>query len=247
MFSFSKIKSFVISSLSGPEECLNEFIDHNGNFCEHNLITVVMGDLWRNLGIDGFRIWISLSFCVFVSSFIFSYSVSLSLFSLSDLSPTLSIGLLSLTVSLDQLIGWSVFVVILSHWKVSDHDQINFKFNWVASPSSLTSEGHLHSWHNHTYWYVFHETKSQDVMVSPDQGRFHPLHWHHNGRDGVSNRLTIVYLTVYSGSDQRKHQSSVSLAFVRGIHQWPVNSPHKWPVMRKLFPFDDFIMQLSYC
>ena len=48
--------------------------------------------------------------------------------------------------------------------------------------------------------------------------------------------LTIVY------SDQRKHQSSASLAFVRGIHRGPVNSPHKWPVTRKMFPFDDVIM-----
>ena len=41
--------------------------------------------------------------------------------------------------------------------------------------------------------------------------------------------LTFVYSTVYSGADQRKHQSSASLAFVRGIHRWPVNSPHKGP------------------
>ena len=54
--------------------------------------------------------------------------------------------------------------------------------------------------------------------------------------------LTIVYSTVYSGADQRKHQSSASLAFVRGIHRGPVNSPHKWPVTRKMFPFDDVIM-----
>ena len=50
--------------------------------------------------------------------------------------------------------------------------------------------------------------------------------------------LTIVYWTVYSGADQRKHQSSVSLAFVQGIHRWPVNSLHKWPVTLKMFPFD---------
>ena len=31
--------------------------------------------------------------------------------------------------------------------------------------------------------------------------------------------LTIVYSTVYSSTDQRKHQSSASLAFVRGIHR----------------------------
>ena len=54
--------------------------------------------------------------------------------------------------------------------------------------------------------------------------------------------LTIVYSTVYSGTDQRKHQSSASLAFVWRIHRWPVNSPHKWPVTRKMFPFDDVIM-----
>ena len=35
---------------------------------------------------------------------------------------------------------------------------------------------------------------------------------------------------------------SASLAFVRGIHRWPVNSPHKGPVTRKMFPFNDVIM-----
>ena len=54
--------------------------------------------------------------------------------------------------------------------------------------------------------------------------------------------LTIVCATIYSGVDQRKHQSSVSLAFVWGIHRRPVNSPHKGPVARKMFPFDDLIM-----
>ena len=54
--------------------------------------------------------------------------------------------------------------------------------------------------------------------------------------------LTIVYWIVYSGTDKRKHQSSASLAFVRGIHRGPVNSPHKGPVTRKMFPFDDVIM-----
>ena len=53
--------------------------------------------------------------------------------------------------------------------------------------------------------------------------------------------LTIVYSTVYSDADQRKHQSSASLAFVWGIHRGLVNSPHKWPATRKMFPFDDVI------
>ena len=54
--------------------------------------------------------------------------------------------------------------------------------------------------------------------------------------------LTIVFSIVYSDTDHRKHQSSTSLAFVRWIHRGPVNSPHKWPVTRKMFPFDDVIM-----
>ena len=54
--------------------------------------------------------------------------------------------------------------------------------------------------------------------------------------------LTVVYSIVYSDVNQRKHQSSASLAFVREIHRGPVNFPHKWPVTRKMFPFDDVIM-----
>ena len=60
----------------------------------------------------------------------------------------------------------------------------------------------------------------------------------------IITSLVIVYSTVYSGADQRKQQSSASLVFVRGIHRGPMNSPHKWPVKRKMFPFDDVIM---YC
>ena len=67
------------------------------------------------------------------------------------------------------------------------------------------------------------------------------LRWRHNGRDGVSNPQ-LVCTTVYSGGDQRNHQSSASLAFVR-----PVNSPRKRPVARKMSPFDDVIMWLKFC
>ena len=58
-------------------------------------------------------------------------------------------------------------------------------------------------------------------------------------------RLTIVCSAVYSDADQRKHQSPASLDFVRGIHRWPVNSSHKGPATRKMFPFDDIIMMAS--
>ena len=54
--------------------------------------------------------------------------------------------------------------------------------------------------------------------------------------------LTIAFSAIYSEADQRKHQSSASLAFVRGIHRWPVNFSHKGPVTRKMFPSDDVFM-----
>ena len=54
--------------------------------------------------------------------------------------------------------------------------------------------------------------------------------------------LTIVYSTAYLGAEQRKHQSSASLAFVWVIHRGLVNSLHKWPVTRKIFPFHDVIL-----
>ena len=57
--------------------------------------------------------------------------------------------------------------------------------------------------------------------------------------------LASVYSAVKLGADQRKHQSSASLAFVRGIHRRPVNSPHKGPETRKMFPFDDVIMVVA--
>ena len=63
----------------------------------------------------------------------------------------------------------------------------------------------------------------------------------------MASKIRVVYSTIYSGADQRKYQSFASLAFVQGTHRGPVNSPHKWPVTRKMFPFNDVIMQKSLC
>ena len=66
--------------------------------------------------------------------------------------------------------------------------------------------------------------------------------------NAMASQLTgvlIVCPNVRSGTDQRKHQSSASLAFVRGIHRWRVYSPHKGPVTRKTFPFYDIIMSID--
>ena len=57
--------------------------------------------------------------------------------------------------------------------------------------------------------------------------------------------IMIVYSIVYQDADQRKQQSSASVAFMQGIHRRPVNSPHKWPATRKMFPFDDVIISMQ--
>ena len=54
--------------------------------------------------------------------------------------------------------------------------------------------------------------------------------------------VSIVFSTVFSGADHRKHQGSSSLAFVRGIDWWSVDSPNKGPATRKMFSVDDGIM-----
>ena len=58
--------------------------------------------------------------------------------------------------------------------------------------------------------------------------------------------ILILYSTVCSGTDQRKCQIFMVLAFVRGLHWWPVKSPHKRPVMQKMFPFDVVIINNSF-
>ena len=67
------------------------------------------------------------------------------------------------------------------------------------------------------------------------------LQWRHHEHDSLSNHQPHDC----SDADQRKHQSSASLAFVRGIHRSPVNSPHRWPVTRKMSSFDDVIVWLA--
>ena len=89
---------------------------------------------------------------------------------------------------------------------------------------------HQYSWSD--FWSRFLHKHYNDVIMSAMASQI--------------TSLTIVYSTVYSGANQRKHQSSASLAFVRGIHRGPVNSPHKGPVARKIFPFDDIIMNIWY-
>ena len=100
---------------------------------------------------------------------------------------------------------------------------------------------------NWTAW--SHQWQPHNVLLpseNPMAKKLTTLQRRQNEREGVSNRRRLVVIsTVFSGADQIKHQSSASLAFCAGIHRWPVNSPHKRPIARKMLPFDDVIMRLS--
>ena len=93
------------------------------------------------------------------------------------------------------------------------------------------------------------ESKGSDSICRISRPRvdipLRPLHYGDVIMGAIASQiisLMVVYSTVYSDADKRKHHSSASLAFVRGIHHGPVNSTHKWPVTRKVFPFDDVII-----
>ena len=74
-----------------------------------------------------------------------------------------------------------------------------------------------------------------------------PLRWRQNVRDGVSNHQPHdCLLRRLFRRRSKKTSSSASLAFMRGIHRWPVNSPYKGPVEKKMFPFDDVFMHIAY-
>ena len=54
--------------------------------------------------------------------------------------------------------------------------------------------------------------------------------------------LTIVYSTVIQAQIKENIKAQRHWPFLWGIHRSPVNSLHKWPVTRTMFPFDDVIM-----
>ena len=117
--------------------------------------------------------------------------------------------------------GWGHFSAMKSSYQYR-------KSYWVAMRVSYLHNMVSSTDHHHCF---LNETDSRhynDVIMSTMASQI--------------TSLTIVYSTVYSGIDQRKHQSSASLAFVRGIYWWLVNSPHKGLVTQKMFSFDDIIM-----
>ena len=82
-------------------------------------------------------------------------------------------------------------------------------------------------------------------MLSRHSCTIYPIYYSDVIMSAAASQITsvsIVCSTICLGAEQRKYQGSASLAFVRGIHRWPVDSPHKGPLTQKMFPFDDVIM-----
>ena len=113
----------------------------------------------------------------------------------------------------------------------------------------------------HGIWsWTIYESRCQQswshILGQSGEGTSALKYTNYNGviMNAMTSQITsvlIVYSTVCSSAYQRKHQNSASLAFVRGIHRSPVNSPHRVPVTRKMLPFDDVVMytiiKLSCC
>ena len=131
---------------------------------------------------------------------------------------------------------------------------INLLMNKMVSIEEKANQNYLHiSWNAQFRWYKCQwnspdgygqnsDSKPQYNTRMCESYRQFFSHYSTIIMDTIASQitnLTIVYLIGYSGADQRKHPSSASLAFVWGIHRGPVNSPHKWSVARKMFPFDD--------
>ena len=115
------------------------------------------------------------------------------------------------------------------------HIQSEFHWNLFLSDQLMISQHQLMAW----------RCTADKPLAEAMMNQFTNSLMHHYSEVIMSTMasqitVTTIYTTICSGTDQRKHQSSASLVFVRG----PVNSPHKGPVIWKMFPFDDVIMYI---
>ena len=119
-----------------------------------------------------------------------------------------------------------------------------FNRNYIFATCPLWNEIYSFSTNRIILIYSYFKPKGLQWSIHTSTDWIILIYWHYS--DVIMGTMTyqITSLTiVYSaGAVQRKHQSFASLAFVQGIHRWQVNSPHKWPVTRKMLPFDDVIM-----
>ena len=82
-----------------------------------------------------------------------------------------------------------------------------------------------------TWINVIHSSIFSDLFGWPKS-----LRWRHNGHDGVPNHQPSLFTQPFIQAQTKEN--------IKAPRHWPVNSTHKGPVTRKIFPFDDVIL---YC
>ena len=90
---------------------------------------------------------------------------------------------------------------------------------------------------------------TQETLIFWENGFFNgsALQWRHNERDGVSTHQPHDCLLNRLFRCRSNKTSKLRVTgLCEGNSRWPVNSPHKGPVTRKMFPFDDVIMFIIY-
>ena len=137
-----------------------------------------------------------------------------------------------------HMVNWSAHTKKSSTWRLNGKDNHRFIKAWV-------SWGMLQLYHRSSAFASWSGICTEPSFVIT----VHKENIGHHYIDVIMSAIAFqiievssVFRTVSSGADHRKHQSPVPQAFVRGIHRWPVISPHKGPVPGKTFPFDYVVM-----
>ena len=95
-------------------------------------------------------------------------------------------------------------------------------------------------------WQKF-DSKKVHKSMSHSNDCWATIQWRHNEHDGVSNHQPHDCLLSRLFRHRSKKTSKLRvIGLVRGIRGWPVISPHKGPVTRKMIPLDDVIMDMPH-
>ena len=127
---------------------------------------------------------------------------------------------------------------VLAHWHQDKFQSwANCVMCWmsVANPGLqiLTDNSATHYWAKRV---------NHPAMSLPSKTDW-PLRWRYNERDSVSNHQPHDCLLNRLFRHRSKKTSKLHVTgLCVGNSPGTVNSPHKWPVTRKMFPFDDVIM-----
>ena len=94
----------------------------------------------------------------------------------------------------------------------------------------------IHAFTFHTCCQIIHDFTTLYTRTA--------LQWRHNDHDGVSNHQSLRCLLNRVFKRRWKKTSNLRVTgLCAGNSPGPVNSPHKGQVTRKMFPFDDVIME----